>query len=115
MKKFARLQRMRVKNKKAIMKFRQKLRRLNRRMKKIKSRVEKARLRATLPTPLALRKGGKKAVAKLQLAELQKAFPAPKPKLDVKQKRDGTSVTKSNVKMGKPPVSKAKKGRMLVV
>jgi len=97
------------------MKFRQKLRRLNKRMKKIKSRVERAKLRAQLKTPLSLQKGGKKEVAKRQLAELKKAFPPANQKLDVKQKRDGTSVTKSNTPMGKPPVSKAKKGRMLVV
>jgi hypothetical protein len=65
--------------------------------------------------PLSLQKGGRRKAAKKMLEALKKKFKAPKQKIDSKQKRDGSNVTKSNVKMGKPPVSTAKKGRMLVV
>lgn len=86
-----------------------------RRLKLIKNKIQRVRARAAMKMPLSLQKGGRRKAAKKMLEALKKKFKAPKQKLDSRQKRDGSNVTKSNVKMGKPPVSKAKKGRMLVV
>jgi hypothetical protein len=60
-----------------------------RRLEKIKDKIKRARARALLPTPISLKKGGRKEAAKLMYKKLKALNKEPPMALKSRQKRSG--------------------------